>query len=111
MKKLEVNYKLEKSLQLVQTNMSNEEILQNHYVAKYEYVGWLGSYKELNLLSLDEMAQALIAGYEVKETPEEKYNRFYEKYSKSSNQFETDFLSGMIFVAELFELDVDGRAK
>jgi hypothetical protein len=53
-----------------------------------------------------QLAVILINGYEVEETPKEKFNYFYDKYSKSDIQFEKDFLNGMIAVAEWFDLDV-----
>lgn len=50
----------------------------------------------------------LLGNYEVKETPEEKFNYFYDKYSQSDIQFEKDFLNGMLAVAKWFELGVKG---
>lgn len=51
----------------------------------------------------------LLGNYEVKETPEEKFNYFYDKYSESTLQFEQDFFNGMMAVAEWFDLSVKGR--
>jgi len=86
---------------------SKEEIFKIHYKAVNEGEEWSGgTWQHLNKLSMSEMAQAMFVGYEVEETPEEKFNYFYDKYSKSKIQFERDFLNGMIAVAEWFNLDV-----
>lgn len=53
----------------------------------------------------------LLGNYVLVETPEEKFNYFYDKYSKSHIQFEKDFLNGMLAVAEWFDLDVKGVNK
>ncbi|MGE7114350.1 hypothetical protein [Lysinibacillus sp. NPDC047702] len=59
-------------------------------------------------LSNYELAEILVFGYKISESPEERFNYFYEKYSKSDLRFEQDFLNGMLAVAEWFGLDVKG---
>ncbi|MFF2179384.1 hypothetical protein ACFVT8_23475 [Lysinibacillus sp. NPDC058147] len=50
----------------------------------------------------------LLGNFILVETPEEKFNYFYDKYSQSDLQFEKDFLNGMLAVAKWFELGVKG---
>ncbi|HHT7042067.1 hypothetical protein B4087_1133 [Bacillus cereus] len=86
---------------------SRDEILKLHYRALMEGRVWRGEiWEHLNKLSMSEMAQAMFIGYEIEQTPEETFNYFHDKYSKSNIQFERDFLNGMIAVAEWFNLDV-----
>ncbi|MDC6268041.1 hypothetical protein [Lysinibacillus fusiformis] len=58
---------------------------------------------------LEEVIQICFGEYEVKETPVERFNYFYDKYSRSDILFEKDFLGGMLAVAEWFDLPVKGR--
>ncbi|WP_342442869.1 hypothetical protein MHB65_06905 [Lysinibacillus sp. FSL K6-0075] len=62
-------------------------------------------------LTFDELIRALYIGYEVNETPVEKFNYFFDKYSQSDIMFEKDFLGGMLAVAKWFDLPVKGREE
>lgn len=65
--------------------------------------------KQFGNLTFDELIRALYIGYEINETPVEKFNYFYNKYSQSDLMFEKDFLGGMLAVAKWFDLPVKGR--
>ncbi|AVK85296.1 hypothetical protein C3943_18070 [Lysinibacillus sp. B2A1] len=58
---------------------------------------------------LEDAIQICFGEYEVKETPVERFNYFYDKYSQSDILFKKDFLGGMLAVAEWFDLPVKGR--
>lgn len=75
--------------------------------AMKELESWIGGDKD-RVDKVLKVAELLAYGYEVEQTPEERFNYFYDKYSKSNIQFEKDFLNGMLAVAKWFNLDVKG---
>lgn len=103
--KLKVDFNTYEALNGVQ-RLGNEAILRHHYVAKHDGFPWNNYAEPLNALSLEEMARAVINGYELCETPADKFNRMYLKYINSTIQFEQDFANGMKYAADLFGLDV-----
>lgn len=109
MDKVRVSREVADALDHVTRTFSNEAIIYAH-VTKPE--GWLLDHnRALNRISLDMITRALYIGYEVNETPVEKFNYFYDKYSQSDIMFEKDFLGGMLAVAKWFDLPVKGREE
>ncbi|WP_342557322.1 hypothetical protein [Lysinibacillus sp. FSL P4-0201] len=109
MDKVKVSRDVADALDHVTRTFSNEAIIYAH-VTKPE--GWLlDENQALNRISLDMLIRALYIGYEVNETPVERFNYFYDKYSQSDILFEKYFLSGMLAVAKWFDLPVKGREE
>jgi hypothetical protein len=51
---------------------------------------WLGDYKSVNDMEVLTLASALINGYEVEQTPEEKVRGVYEMAKKTEGQMHTE---------------------
>ncbi|MBU5252051.1 hypothetical protein KQI46_08870 [Lysinibacillus capsici] len=59
---------------------SYDEILKLHYEA-LKGERWKGeTWEHLNKLSMAEMAQAMFIGYEIEETPEEQFIKWYKDF-------------------------------
>lgn len=109
MSKVKVSREISGALDHVTRTFSNEAIIYAHVKEPNSLV--LDKNRALNGLELDMLIRALYIGYEVEETPVEKFNYFYDKYSQSNLMFEKDFLGGMLAVAKWFDLPVKGREE
>lgn len=109
MDKVKVSREIANSLDYVTRTFSNEAIIYAHVKEPNSWA--LDKNRALNGLELDTLIRSLYIGYEVEETPVEKFNYFYDKYSQSNLMFEKDFLGGMLAVAKWFDLPVKGREE
>lgn len=109
MDKVQVSREISDALDYVTSRFNNEVIIDAHVRCPNGWV--LDSNRALNNMELDTIIRALYIGYEVKETPVETFNYFYDKYTESNIMFEKDFLGGMLAVAKWFDLPVKGREK
>lgn len=85
------------------TVVSNE-----HYVSFFDDTKILQEwYLQQNDNGLS-MMMLLLGHYEIIRTPEEKFNDMFDKHKDSVESFNTGFWYGMVWTANLFNLNVKG---
>lgn len=86
--KIKVSSDVAKSIEHAKNFLTLNEVLENHYDIKSDSFGikkWIKEYRFLNELTTEELAVALLVGYEVKHTPEETIEIVYDYYKGISS--------------------------
>lgn len=107
MEKLKVNKKMGEALDFAIKERGGDinKLLKQH---SKEEIPWRGKrISELNRLNLEDMARALIVGFEVEETPEEKLLRFY-KGNSGNEKFDDAFNKGIEAALEALNIKIRG---
>lgn len=74
MEKVKLTKKQAEALEQLRSEWSKGAIIRTHVESSWT----ISKYRPLNELSIEELAKALINGYEVEQTPEEKLREYYE---------------------------------
>lgn len=80
-------------------------VIENHLTAI-----WSGSRKTLRDLSTETLLDALIEGYEIDPSPEEKLQIFYESLCKEKdiNPYESGVKYGVVEVLNILNIPIEG---
>ncbi|MDH5159882.1 hypothetical protein [Heyndrickxia oleronia] len=75
--------------------------------------GWHnGIYVPLNELSLEKLMSALVNGYEIEATPEEKVRKYYDEIKEMYERYEYDIddgvLTGVRKTLDLLDIKIEG---
>ena len=111
--KLKVNHDIANALNHMPVELSTSEILKIHADNPYD---WYNELKPLMDLKLEELATALIVGYEVELTPHEQiatiYNHHYSKFHhvehKAEKYFSKGYVKGIRFTLEKLGITIEG---
>ncbi|MGG7220950.1 hypothetical protein ACQXR1_11590 [Bacillus sp. ATD] len=101
-------------------NEINAQMLIHHAkVCDGETTPWFGRFECLNQLDIMMLAAALVNGYEVKKTPEEKVREYYEKTKRTRDerhsagdrggrQFHNGVLDGIVSTISILGIHIEG---
>ena len=119
MEKVEITKEQAEQLEklLHKRNGNKESILKDHTP---DVEGWNEDYRSLNELSIYEMAQILLIGYTVKQTPKELIQSWYDRAVNSAGKddnsnytkgYHVGYLTAIENVVELLGLDVKVKVR
>ena len=107
--KLKVNHDIANALNHMPVELSTSEILKLHADNPYD---WYNELKPLMDLKLEELATALIIGYEVELTPHEiinsRYNTSQQDWVNNKHFHSKGFAEGIEFTLNTLGITIEG---
>lgn len=103
--KLKVSRAIADALNHMPVGLSVSEILKLHVNNPY---GWCNESKPLTDLKLEELATALIVGYEVEMTPHEEIAKGYNEYFVGEDKYCEGYADGIEFTLNTLGIIVKG---